>query len=61
MATALDSLATVTAADRTVLASITAALDSANSEMASLKIKLKIQSNPHKKNRFKHGNYFWTH
>ena len=58
MATALAHLDTVTAADRTTLDSITAALASANAKMAFLKRKLKIQSIPAKKKRFKHGNYF---
>ena len=60
MATALTNLATMTAVDRTTLASITAAVASANTKMASLKRKLKIQSNPAEK-IFKHGNYFWTY
>ena len=49
------------AADRYTLAIVTANLTSANSEIASLKSKLKIQSNPTDKNRFKYGNYCWTH
>ena len=49
MATALSNLETVTPADCTTLASITAALASANGEMASLRRKLKIQSNPAEK------------
>ena len=44
MATALDNLATVTAADRNTLDSITAALASSNAEIASLKRKLKSKN-----------------
>ena len=49
MATSLANLETVTAAYRTTLARITAALAPANVNMASLKRKLKIQSKPTEK------------
>ena len=49
MATALSNLATVTAVNLTTPARITAALASVNAEMASLKRKPKIQSNPAEK------------
>ena len=49
MATALANLATVISAYRTTLDSISDALTSANDEMASLKRKIKIQSNPTEK------------
>ena len=49
MVTALTNLATMTAVDHITLASITAALSSANTNMTFLKRKLKIQSNPAEK------------
>ena len=59
---ALDNLAALTDADRTTLASITSTLAPANAEIAYLKRKFKIQSNPtdKDKNIFNNENYFWT-
>jgi hypothetical protein len=64
-AAALANLATATASDRSTLASVTAALESANAEIVSLKRQLKPKSRQHTPfgdgNRFKHGNYCWSH
>ena len=61
--TALANLEVVTNVDCTTLASVTAALATANANIASLKRKLKMHSNPvdKYKNIYKHGNYFWEH
>jgi hypothetical protein len=62
---ALANLATATASDRSALASFTAALESANAEIVSLKSQLEPKSRQHTPfgdgNRFKHGNYCWSH
>jgi hypothetical protein len=64
-AAALANLATATASDRSTLASVTAALESANAKIVSLKRQLKPKSCQHTLfgdgNPFKHGNYCWSH
>lgn len=65
-AEALANLASATASDRSTLASVTAALETANAEIASLKRQLSTRPrhtpfNGADGNRFKHGNYCWSH
>jgi hypothetical protein len=63
---ALANLATATASDRSTLAGLTTALAAANAEIATLKQQLTerpaaSQNASHQQQRFKHGNYCWTH
>jgi hypothetical protein len=63
-AAALANLATATASDCSTLASVTAALAAGNAEIVSQKCQLPKarQHTPFGDgNRFRHGNYCWSH